>query len=579
MKKILFLASLCFITLALYAQGSIVVWGSPHNSVSRDIPAGEDFVEIAAGFRVGLAIREDGSLVAWGHSNDINGNVPAGNNFIAIAAGESHAVALRSDGTVEAWGKNNKGQLNVPAYNDIVQISTGQNHTLAIRADGSLLAWGDNSGNQCNVPDGNFIDIAAGDAFSLALKTDGSIVGWGSPWNDRLNIPTGNDFVQISAQNLHSIARKSDGSIVAWGNATDNLDVPASGVYVNAEAAGQGNVAIRDDGLLVAWANIWVLKTVPEWIQDLNIVKVAGGDEFFLGLTGPFAENDADDDGVADSLDEYPEDPLRAYSLCYPLPSSATGWGTLAFEDMWPQQGDYDFNDLVLDYQITQVLDADMKIKDIKANFLLSAVGATFQNAFAIEFPFPVTNVQSHSGIAAGAAYDMPILEAGANSILKVISSTNDFVSVPGGGIFWNTQPEQAHYEPIPISFELTLIEPLELSTLPFWGFWNPYLMVNREQGHEIHLPGYPPTIHADTELFGKNDDSTNPAENRYYKTITNLPWALDLPVKWNYPIEHKEISQAYYRFAPWAESAGSQYPDWYELDNGDINPSFIYDR
>ncbi|MCK9556955.1 MAG: LruC domain-containing protein [Candidatus Cloacimonetes bacterium] len=75
------------------------------------------------------------------------------------------------------------------------------------------------------------------------------------------------------------------------------------------------------------------------------------------------------------------------------------------------------------------------------------------------------------------------------------------------------------------------------------------------------------------------DDDTTNLSENRYYKSATNLPWALDLPIRWNYPIEHKEISQSYYRFAPWAKSGGSTYQDWYDLENGDINPAFIYDR
>ncbi|MCK9556956.1 MAG: hypothetical protein PHQ78_03480 [Candidatus Cloacimonetes bacterium] len=68
---------------------------------------------------------------------------------------------------------------------------------------------------------------------------------------------------------------------------------------------------------------------------------------------------------------------------------------------------------------------------------------------------------------------------------VEVMSSTNDFVTVLGSGVFWNTQPEQIHGEPVPISFELTLIESIDQSTLPIWGFWNPYLMVNRVLGHE----------------------------------------------------------------------------------------------
>lgn len=576
MKKSIVILIISLLSLSLFAQGTIVVWGSPHNLVARNVPEGDDFIDIAAGNKYGIGLRGNGTIVTWGQANQLVSNSPSGNDFIAISAGDQHAVALRSNGTVVAWGSNALGQLNVPSHNDIVKISAGINHTLAIRSNGEVIAWGSNANLQCNVLSGTFIDIAAGNTYSLGIRSNGEIVGWGQAWNGELsNIPTGNDFVQISGKYLHAIARRSNGTIVAWGNPTENLNAPA-GSFVNMTAGWQGNVAIRADGEMVAWANLWALRTVPQWVQDLDIVKVSGGDAFFLGLTGVFGESDADGDGIADSLDEYPDDPLRAYNLRYPL-NSPTGWGTLAYEDQWPQQGDYDFNDLVLDYQLNLVLDAQLRIKDIKGNFRLRAVGATFQNAFGIEFPFPTSAIQSVVGLGNNLPYNMPIIEAGNYSILKVISSTNDFINVPGGGIFWNSQLDQPNYEPIPISFELTLTEAINQNSLPFWGFWNPYLMVNRVLGHEIHLPGYPPTIHANTSLFGMDDDTTNPSMNRFYKTSSNLPWALDLPIHWKYPIEQREISRAYYRFAPWAESGGTQYQDWYRIENGDVNLNLIY--
>src|ERR1700739_2154907 len=43
-------------------------------------------------------------------------NVPADlTNAVEIAAGGFHSLALRQDGTVVAWGDNNFGQTNVPA--------------------------------------------------------------------------------------------------------------------------------------------------------------------------------------------------------------------------------------------------------------------------------------------------------------------------------------------------------------------------------------------------------------------------------------------------------------------------------
>ncbi len=575
MKKTLITSFILLIGICLYAQGTIVVWGNPPKKVAENVPSGEDFIEIAAGNDYGLALRSNGTLVSWGSINSIVNNTPSGSDFIAISAGDQHAIALRANGSVVGWGSNSSGQSNTPPYSDFVKIAAGINHNLGLRANGEVYAWGSNTNGKCNVPAGTYIDIAGGRTFSLGVKSDGSIVGWGAGWNGELNVPSGNDFVQISSKYIHAIARRANGTIVAWGNVTDNLNVPV-GNYIDMTAGWQGNVAINEDEELVAWANLWNLKTIPNWVQDLTIVKISAGSTFNLGLTGEFANDDIDGDGVANGMDEFPEDPLRAYTMRYPLGSS-TDWGTLAYEDLWPQQGDYEFNDLVLGYQINIVVDAEMKLKDINANFLLRAVGANKQNAFAIEFPFASTDIETISGSGNGSPYSMPVIVAGDHVILKVISSTADFVGVLSNGFYWNTQPEHTHHEPIPINFQLTLTDAYDLNIVPAWGLWNPYLMVGGDPGHEIHLPGYPPTVHADTSLFATDDDTSNPALDRYYKTIDNLPWALNLPVNWKYPCESKQITHAYLAFAPWAESGGTQHQDWYEMIPEQVSADLIY--
>jgi alpha-tubulin suppressor-like RCC1 family protein len=59
--------------------------------------------------------------------------VPAGlTNAVAIAAGNSDSMALRADGTVIAWGYNGNGATNVPsALTNVVAISAGAYHNLA----------------------------------------------------------------------------------------------------------------------------------------------------------------------------------------------------------------------------------------------------------------------------------------------------------------------------------------------------------------------------------------------------------------------------------------------------------------
>ena len=74
-------------------------------------------------------------------------------NVIAVAAGANHSLALKSDGTVVAWGWNAYGQATVPTgLADVIAIAAGGDHSLALKSDGTVVAWGDNSSGQSTVP-------------------------------------------------------------------------------------------------------------------------------------------------------------------------------------------------------------------------------------------------------------------------------------------------------------------------------------------------------------------------------------------------------------------------------------------
>ena len=190
-------------------EGSIVGWGN--NSYGQtNVPAGNDFTQVAAGGEYSLALKSDGSLAGWGWNSYGQTNVPAGNDFTQVAAGIFHSLALKSDGSLAGWGYNLYGQTNVPPGNDFTQVAAGMFHSLALKSDGSLAAWGLKSWGQTNVPAGNdFTQVAAGGAHSLALKSDGSIVGWGSNVDGQTNVPAGNNFTQITAGWIHSLALKA----------------------------------------------------------------------------------------------------------------------------------------------------------------------------------------------------------------------------------------------------------------------------------------------------------------------------------------------------------------------------------
>ncbi|MEO1384463.1 MAG: LruC domain-containing protein, partial [Bacteroidota bacterium] len=86
---------------------------------------------------------------------------------------------------------------------------------------------------------------------------------------------------------------------------------------------------------------------------------------------------DADLDGIPDIFDYAATNAF--VSNVYRLPA-ANVFGTLAFEDFWPSKGDYDFNDLVLDYNYELKVNANNKVTEIDATFIVRAIGAGYHN-------------------------------------------------------------------------------------------------------------------------------------------------------------------------------------------------------
>ncbi|MCP4711507.1 MAG: hypothetical protein GY869_23050, partial [Planctomycetes bacterium] len=102
----------------------------------------------------------------WGQATS-----PAGNDYIAIAAGHYHSLALKTDGSIVAWGSNSWGMTTPPAGSDYIAIAAGSDYSLALKADGSIVGWGRNNNGQANPPTGNYyLFMAAGGGHGLALK-------------------------------------------------------------------------------------------------------------------------------------------------------------------------------------------------------------------------------------------------------------------------------------------------------------------------------------------------------------------------------------------------------------------------
>ena len=260
----------------------------------------------------------------------------------------------------------------------------------------------------------------------------------------------------------------------------------------------------------------------------------------------------------------------------------ATGPGTLAFEDLWPAKGDYDFNDLVIDYLFDITTTSSNMVEQVTATFTIKAFGAALENGFGFQLSDAINPADVNvSGYSLTESYITLLgngTEAG-QSKPTIIVFDNDYNEMvhPGMGIGVNTTPDAPYVTPAIIVIVMTFPpNTYSFTDLDIANF-NPFLIVNQTRGHEVHLLDYPPTDLVDEALFGLDDDASNVATGDYYKTANNLPWAINIYEDFQYPIEKQDIINAYLKFGDWATSGGTAFPDWYKDEPGYRNESLIY--
>jgi len=286
---------------------------------------------------------------------------------------------------------------------------------------------------------------------------------------------------------------------------------------------------------------------------------------------------DQDHDGIPDSQDDYPNDPTMAHNNFYP---SQTGYGSLAFEDLWPNVGDYDFNDLVISYRFNQITNADNNVVKIQATIITEAMGATLHNAFGFQMGCTAASVASVTGIDLRHSLITLLAnncEAGQTKAVVIpYDDAFDRLPYPGTGIGTNTTMGAPYVTPDTIRLTITLAQPVPIATIGTPPY-NPFLIVNQDRGHEVHLTNNQPTDKANLLLFGTADDNSSVSAGKYYTTSGNHPWAINIADKFSYMIEKQQIVSGYLKFAAWAESGGSSYSDWYKNLSGYRDNTKIY--
>ena len=235
-----------------------------------------------------------------------------------------------------------------------------------------------------------------------------------------------------------------------------------------------------------------------------------------------------------------------------------------AFEDNYPQAGDYDFNDIVLNVNLPA---AGNDVKELKYIVDLRAVGAVKQLGAGLRIrEFDKSNVEEVS-FGAGATQRTNSLNSGIFENASYETNGNELV-IPLFGdahyVYGYTGSQRPMLNTGNASTPLTNIYTLEVniklknaisipSVTDGLDFFIAY-QGGAQKRTEIHLNQFnSPTANgqlADKEVLD------------VIKAVNNT-WALCVPEKFAYPTETTVITDAYAKFADWAHDQAMN-TDWY---------------
>lgn len=237
---------------------------------------------------------------------------------------------------------------------------------------------------------------------------------------------------------------------------------------------------------------------------------------------------------------------------------------TYAFEDLWPNFGDYDMNDIVL------ITEASLHVKN---NFVtkavlkcrLAAIGATRRIAAAVQLDRVVPNTINRIEYSTRTNFTENLFQTNANgteqgqslAVVPLFDNAHAFAGFNGTPIVgtYRDTPFDAKEFTVTIYLEEQSVEEVKL-TLDNWNF---FITCNAQQGKrmEIHLINGKATDLFDTSLVGGVVFSPSTP----FRAKGNFCWAMQIPGEFRFPLENNNIRQSFENFDSWITKP--EY-DWY---------------
>lgn len=402
-----------------------------------------------------------------------------------------------------------------------------------------------------------------------AISPDGEQDGLVAPLSDDtvgLSDEDGVDFIstfQVGLDVMLNVQASTEGYLTAWFDWNQDGDFLDEGEYM------------VQDKLLESGTNSIVFTVPIDALEGQTWSRFRFSQQLGLSSSGGALSGEVEDHQLYVTSQ-------GIYVRHYPSESS---YATVAFEDNWPHLADYDMNDVVIHYRVTEIL----KEGEVKKSYIrgrLAALGADYHNGFAIRLA-GLQRVDVDTALTRQYHNDQQQQESGLelDSAEAIFIISNDLNDNKGTQCrYFRTLSTCSENESFLFELHISLKENADVSTLMPMPY-DPFIFATPNFYHgeeipfqpgrswEVHLPDQPPT-----EKFNRNDmwrlgvDDSDETNQKYFKTAQNLPWALLIPDEWNWPLERIELVEAYPKFAGFAESAGEINNNWFHHDEAKAN-------
>ena len=248
-------------------------------------------------------------------------------------------------------------------------------------------------------------------------------------------------------------------------------------------------------------------------------------------------------------------------SLLWIQRPGAGNYNVVGYEDLYPNRGDYDFNDLVVAYNYVLGINGSGKVEQITATAYMLARGSQYTHDWTLTLP--VTGGASAASTSTCSVFrsdqqQKPVGQTAANSqtAIPCTASVNDV------GVQWNAFTDTVALFPGTDANGLTgtrkAASPINTDNYLLQG---PKATLSMTLGTPILLSKF---VKDDPWIRITRTDGSKDTVHLKTKDQYNFPYAMMMPMAWKWPLERVEIANAYPDFLNFVKNSGTTNLNWY---------------